>query len=166
MLAQTDHLKSITVADWVERFEIPIEIVEPDAPVVELVDDPTLTDAISKAIRVINCEIVSSTDGRKWARLELDADSLPMAIGFDVIWRAEQKEWKIGGVAASRNDHFVSFTPDWEVNLDEFPTNVTAVDIVLRSNPLYCEHTADIERIWQGEIVFPNQPLTWDIEKK
>jgi len=152
-----DYVKANMIMEWFDTISIPIEVVEPDTQIIELVDDPELKDKIRNAIRVQRCGFKKNLI---WvsARIEADKYKLPMPVAFKVIWRVNNKEWLVNEFVAGKSQLTHSHKP-LVVYLKDFPLNATSVDVILRSSVELAEEHYDLTEIWQGEIIFPYQPL-------
>ncbi|MEE9131062.1 MAG: hypothetical protein V3T84_13670 [Phycisphaerales bacterium] len=149
--------------DWIDTVRVPVEVVAPGDPVIDLVDDPALKEIIRKAITI---QQIRLTQGRRLeARCWFEFDALPMPVGFEVFWRVGEREWLVQSITALESAGSVYSHRHW-FGAKGFPIDATHVDIILRSSVRIAEGRVALNRIWQGEIVFPNQPLTRDIEKK
>ena len=149
--------------DWIDTVRVPVEVVAPGEPVIELVDDPALREVIRQAITIK--QVLLAQDRRLEARSWIEFDTLPMPVGFEVLWRVGEREWLVQRITAlepagSVDSHL------HRLGVEGFPIDATHVDIILRSSAESAEQRVGLNRIWQDEIVFPNQPLTREIQKK
>lgn len=149
--------------DWIDTVRVPVEVVAPGEPVIELVDDPALKEVIRQAITLQ--EIRLTQDRRLEARSWIEFDTLPMPVGFEVLWRVGEREWLVQRITALESAGSVD-SHLHRLGVEGFPMDATHVDIILRSSVRVAEGRYGLNRIWQGEIVFPNQPFTRHFEKK
>lgn len=157
-----DVIDDVKILDWVETASIQIEIVAPDEPVIELIDDPLLKEAIRNAIVVkpLNFEIARRPDSISLIEFE----ELPMPVGFKVFLRADGKEWPVLNITAFENNRTTesSFLIQ---STEDLPIDATHVDIILRSSVQAAEQRAGLNQIWQGEIVIANQQIKRERDK-
>lgn len=159
-----DLRKRLAACDWSQNFDTPIEIVGPDGPIVDLVEDESLFEQIRKSITINTCSLFVRKDyisPHCW----ISFDSPPIAVSFDVFWRIGDREWLVQNIACDKEGNDSGAFSNVRPEMEGFPLDADAVDIVFRSNPDYVVELVAAERLWVGEdIVFANHPL--DIERR
>lgn len=163
-LSNTDRetmIETHKLLDWIDTARRPVEVVATGDPVIELVDDPALKEVIREAITVRRVRLIQRRRLRAVCRI--DFDTLPIPVGFQVLWRVGEQEWPVQRITALETEGSVERHGPI-MGVDGFPIDATRVDIILRSSAQSAEQRAGLDRIWQGEIVIPNLPL--DIEQR
>lgn len=159
-----DRRKRLAACDWSQSFDTPIEIVAPDGPIVDLVEDESLYEQIRKSIAVRTCSLFARND-RMSPNCWIEFDSPPIAVSFDVYWRIGDKAWLVQTIACDKQGNDSSVFSKVRPKMEGFPLDARAVDVVFRSNPEYANTLVAAEQLWVGEdIVIANRPL--DIERR
>lgn len=88
-----------------------------------------------------------------------------MSVAFKVFWRVKGKEWLVNNFVAIKSP-FTYSNDNANIYLEDFPLDATHVDVILRSSVELAEKYNACTRIWQGEIVIPDQQLEIIEDKK
>ncbi len=140
--------------------------VEPDAGV-ELVKPAA--DAAKKMREILqpSSAMVYVYNGQASASVQFGIEGRPMDGAFDVIWKADGREWSLG--------HFSTGTSadPWDTNynypgaenqrsvsgsIEDF--DASTVDVVLRPSQKAALRTTDLFKIYGEELVFKDVPVT------
>jgi hypothetical protein len=86
---------------------------------------------------------------------KLDVNTVPANIGFDVIARYGDREYKVGSIALAngKTGTFLvgAVLPDLDPN-----SPPTSFDLILRSDEQVGRESVDEHDIWKGELIFPD----------
>src|SRR5678815_3490234 len=99
-------------------------------------------------IRDRNC-----TGGSAFPMCFVRIDRPPVNLAFDLLWRADGREGRIGAVTQPAGESWMRGRRTFGRDGSGFPEGSQTVDVVLRSNPKLVEERADYPSIWEGEIV-------------
>jgi len=127
------------------------------APKIELLDMPELHEQVRAAIQL---QSVSWTKNRRddlgtlyvWLKLAKP----PCDVAFDVFFKVDGKEIKVGSVSCAQDEECDGFTGEiWR-----FPAKAR-VAVILRSSEEVARSTVDRATIYSGEIEFKDVPVKW-----
>ncbi len=140
---------------WTETVEHTVTVLPKDAVMVTLVTDPAMDPRKLGHLRAPRLVL---TLGRRKPQLALDwpdhgNDAVPVA--FDLFWRIDGKETKLGSYARAGGRQRSTSNTD----IDPLPPAVSAVDLILRPSTELAEELPDVTEIWGEEIVFEGVPL-------
>ncbi len=115
------------------------------ADYVKLLDDATLKPLIRKAITVPQLERTAGGS----INLVIDVNNAPANVAFDVVVRADGKEYAVGSITLGKGRQC-----SFGLNTDTLNA-VTAnkFDFILRSSEPAARRTTDLFEIWSGEII-------------
>ena len=145
------------IHEWYDSSSITIEVVAQETPVIEIINAPELKDTIRKAITVSKC-VLKKKNWYYQPDMLVKVDDIPVPVAFEVYWRVGEKEWLVNNLSATKSPTIVT-SHNRPIQTNDFPLDATHVDVIFRSSTAVAEKRIGFERIWQGEIVFPNQPL-------
>lgn len=145
-----------TLRRWSHTVSVPVQIVGPDEPTVELVNDPAQAQAIREAVSIRHVRVVNGPGGMTVKFIVSPDKSSPVPLSYDLIMAFEGKEVKVGNFWWGPDGHLNANRFECQVDL---PDSVNAVQMRLRPNPTYVESSPNIDRIWGGEVVFENVPV-------
>lgn len=114
----------------------------------KLLDKPELLPAIKSCIAVSYSEPETS--------LRIELRSPPENIAFDVLFRANGKEYPIGEIALGKGQQMIYFLDDTQL---ADTVNSGKVDVIFRSSESIARKTVDLFEIWKGEIIFKDVPM-------
>lgn len=145
--AKLMHERDVTLSASVD--------VLPQAPpgYMPLVDDAKLGPRIGDSIRVIR--FAWRPEGR--VSYALDIRSMPADVAFDVVARVDGKEYPLGTLTAKAG---ATYQLNGGAGGFDAPADVTKADLVFRSSQKVARSTVDLTRIWGGELVLPDVPIT------
>jgi hypothetical protein len=157
-----EDIESHRLTEWPLCLQIAVEVVDADTPIVTEAPNPALLDDLRRCITIEKITLAGTS--RVWrGQAQVHIDRPPVDVGFEIVWRVGQREWLMGGIAQRAGESWVrAGRPTRVLHLEamrDFPLDVETVDVILRSSPRMAEEVMEIEAIWQGEIVFANQPL-------
>ena len=139
---------------WRQTLRSRFELVPADRQTVELVRDPAVLARLAQSLKLR--ELVFSPDTR---RLDVGINVvqlLPVDFAADVIIRAGDHEWITRGVVMNASSAGqTSATAD---NVDAF--DATHADVIIRGSAAAASRTTDMTRVWGGELIFENVPVT------
>ncbi len=141
--------------------KVPIEVVPPDAPAVELVTDPALDPSKSGQVSVATIQVFAEGETLS-LKTNIRAGDLPVPVWVRMRTRIGDKDYDLGwyGKFRRRPSH-----SKWS-RADTLPADVTAVTVVLEPAPELAEERIDVDRIWGKPIVIENVPLErYDLEE-
>jgi hypothetical protein len=132
------------------------ELVPADAPVVEMVDDPSLLESIRPLVAA-GVELIDGPGPGTNAVVRVSFNRLPVGVAYDVILRSGETEWPAGSVCAPAGVYTWrgSYGSPGAHGGTEGP-----IDVVLRPNPVAAVETTDVVRVWNHELVLPNVLVT------
>ncbi len=153
-----------TLAEFTTTLVQNIEVAPPDVPVVELVEDEELADAV-------HASIIS-----RGARIRLDWSAMydvtvdmkiaaqpPIDVAFDIFLRGHEDGEPVGSIAAPGAAYSGRRSGSLSVyDLPELHPGVTRIDLTLRPSPELAERQyGGFERIWGGDILIDDVPVDW-----
>ncbi len=144
-----------------QAIRVPIEVVPPDAPTVDLVTAPALDPSKGGLISVAAIQVIPEGT-RLSLRTEIQADQLPVPICVRMRTRIGDKDYDLGWYG--RREGRTSSSPSRPA--DAMPVDVTSVTVVLEPDAKLAEDRMDMDRIWGKPIVIENVPLErYDLEE-
>jgi hypothetical protein len=150
------------IVEWTETLSADWELVGKDVPTVEIVPDDSAETRkqIEAALKVNKLEVRSqpTVSGTTSFSLDLVIGTLPVPLAYDVYLRGpDGKEWKMSSISVSGPTHYGTggYIPA-KANFD-----AKRVDLIFRPAPKVAEGTVDITRMWNGELLIHDVPVTW-----
>lgn len=146
-----------------------IEIVPDDVPIVELAPyPPEQVQRLLDSFRIGPLRVFDPGDragrgslGGVGLSYQIETPEIPLA--SEVLVRVDGEEFPIGEVAqtASAVSHASGrVSPERRLYpAPRLPADVTRVDVVFRASARAAERKSELERIWNGEVVFRNIPV-------
>lgn len=134
-----------------------IEITDESGDPITRIAATDLIDEIRAGITVHGVRIhAPDSRGRRYVESTVNLKSLPVNVAFDVYWRINDREWRVGqaAVAAHQTHGFGQ-----HMRIDDLPADVNDVTIVLRASEDAARRTTDLTEIWDGEIVIDKIPV-------
>ncbi len=132
-------------------------MVDAGEPSVELVNDPAFEPALRQALGQPSVLVIGEGgETRVSGYFSAIQSPLPIDVAFDVFWRVDGKEYRVGTLAFPTGDPQFP-TPSYNGLIP--PTTMTSADVVLRASADAARRTTNITRIWDGELVFPGVTL-------
>ncbi|MFG0285689.1 MAG: hypothetical protein ACF8R7_14825 [Phycisphaerales bacterium JB039] len=146
--------------EWSVTLNGELDVLAPGTPVITEVGDPSVRPALLEAIQLQGARVRRGEDSALRPSGTISLNQLPVAVGFDIYWRAGHAEWKVGSAAAPAGQGWAT---SYGSAADPAPPGFDArrVDIVLRSNPEAARPAAALTEIWKGEIVFEDVEIEW-----
>ncbi len=140
-----------------------IRFVDRDESVVSLVVDPQLKEAMRNAItlRPLRPLQVLFESESGYPRGAADIRNLRENVGFNVFFVIDGREYLAGSLPVEKaSRRRVESFGGREYRIPDF--DASQITVVLRPDPAVVEHKMTIfpSRIWGGEIVFENVPIT------
>lgn len=80
--------------------------------------------------------------------------ALPPSTAFDVFVRIEDREYPAGKA------YGICGVPSWDCRVPYDGPQANSCDVILRTSEAVARDTVEIFEIWDGEIVYPNIPIT------
>jgi hypothetical protein len=132
-----------------------VQVLPADSPdTVLVVHDPNLKDDLQRRIKPTQCELSGSGRNRR-INLTFNVDNSPVGLGFEVFVRAAGTEYPMSQFSTPKGKlHGCSFGGFYQ------GPAAPMVDIILRSSAKAARGTVDLNEVWEGELVFPDVPLT------
>ena len=160
---RANHLKlmpgSQPRAVWTSTFQRIVNFVSADSSTIQTVSDPGIADAIRSQNDPDKLRVALSGE---LCRLEgtISAWRVGADAAFDVLIRTQTGEHLIAQAAMSETSCGWVYYNHLRTKAD-FGAPVKTVDLIFRSNPALGESMPDHQRIWDGEIVFHDWPVSW-----
>jgi hypothetical protein len=131
-----------------------IEVLAADAPLVALVEDPSLAGAIRSAMRATSFRSGDASESGVDLEGSLSAQDLPIACAFEVLVRVGDVEHPWGtAVFPAGGGYGVGLSGRIDAPVGE------TVDLVLRSSERVLLTGSELESAWKGEIVIEGVPV-------
>ncbi len=132
-------------------------VAQPPAGNFNLINDPKLGQQIQASIKPGKFSFAVSQVS--YFQGDLNVAALPANVAFNMFIRANGREYRIGEVTFGKGS-----TTDCRIGNTIRDLNAanqpTTVDLILRSDEKVGRETVDQHDIWNGELVFPNVPVT------
>ena len=136
---------------WKQEFVAAFELLGPGESTVTMTKDEALQEVMEKKVRLSQLRI---EDG-KHVSGAIDMQQLPMAVGFDVIFRTRDENGvvreevlaQVNAPAGAWHGHGIGGDLKTPIRGDK-------VDVVLRASRAAAEKTVDLTEIWDGSIEF------------
>jgi hypothetical protein len=159
--AAPDDRDGKTTPHWSRTFTMstPFKALPPDTKdYINLVDDPSQSDAIRKAIKL---ELRSTK--YEWLSVSATIGDLPMNVAFDVVALVGGKEYVFGHYSAfAGGSKGAGFWMGAYRNKTSPTQAFDKVDILLRSSETVARGTVDLYEIWKGQILYKDVPVKAD----
>lgn len=144
-------MTDLVLAEWTVECGAQFQVIPQTEESVSFFEDESLYPAVQKAVRGAHVQDWSSGVGGPYLNVYVAIEGAPADLAFRVLVRSGGREWPITSIAAPAGD-------DWHqvqssALAPDFPTSVTSVDVVLRSDLDVARKTATLKRVWKGEIV-------------
>lgn len=164
-----------TFGSWRETFTVPVTIVPPGAPLVEALNDDSLTPAMLNAIRLKEVSMSLSTPYPQSAMyLALfQLSSIPQNVAFQLVLRqtpatnkpsdaaasgsrdpAPAEELHLGEVVWTAGESGLKGLAFFAPNLNPNPGQ--SFDLILRPSVKAAEANDNLTKYWHGELAYPN----------
>ncbi len=160
--AQVRENWQTVIVEWNPKLSAEWELVGKGESTVEVIPDDSLAvrGQVEAALVVEKLEVRPhpTVSGGVSLSLNLKIGALPVPVSYDVFLRgADGTEWKLSGISASGPTHYGTggLLPA-KANF-----NAKHVDLIFRPSPGAAESTIDITRMWNGEVVVHNVPVSW-----
>jgi len=153
------------ISTILNKRDIPLEatfevLASEPADYVRAVNDPSQAERLKTAITPKQFRWRKSADTRAGVRYQLegniDLNSPPVDVAFDVIARIDGKEYRMGSVYLLRGK-----STSWGLGSGDavLPEQATMVDVILRGSKKVAKATVDQFSYWDGELVYENVPV-------
>ena len=148
--AWTDGARGPEMVAWTEVHPVTFALVEPGADVALLVADPMAGSAFEGGLRAKGGRVAVLAGGDQ-AMLELEMDSVPVAVGYRVELRRGDRTWPVGTLASPpRPGHFgwgMGFAMPAELKGGE------TVELVLTPDAEVVRETVDLTEVLDHPLV-------------
>ena len=153
-----------TLAEFTTTLVQNVEVAPPDVPVVELVEDEELTDAVHASIISPGARIRLDWSAMYDVTVDMKITARPpIDVAFDIFLRGYENGSPIGSLAAP--DAAPSHRRGGSLSVYDLPElhpGVTRIDLTLRPSTLLAERQyGGFERIWGGDILIDDVPVHW-----
>jgi hypothetical protein len=150
------------IVEWTEALSGDWELVGDDVQTVEIVpdDSPIIRQQIESAINVQTLDVRAKDNVSNYTNLslQLKISAVPLPLAYDVYLRAAGgKEWKLTSISVTGA---TQYSTGGSVPAKEH-FHAKRVDLVFRPSIKTAEQTVGITRIWNGELVIHDVPVTW-----
>ena len=127
------------------------EILPESQPIVKVVDQPELAEAVKKSIAVTNWWEAGDGQAPPRVNMQVNVSNPPIGLGFQVFVRTGGEEYRSGRIA-------VGGTGNWSTWLiaETKGQRPSHVDVIFRCDPDAAAGTLDTYEIWNGEISLPD----------
>lgn len=142
------------------RYTIPLQdtfevIPAGSEDTIKLLRNPGLKEQLRQCLKTEQ----TNTQFRGWRtpllKLMLVARDSPVDMAFDVFARVQGKEYQLSSATFRKNAN-----DGCEPGGEYMGPDTQAADIILRSDPKVARGTVDMTEIWDGELIYPNVPVT------
>jgi hypothetical protein len=137
---------------WHEVRPLPLDLVPADAEAVEVVRTPEFQKHVERALSVRRLDY---DPGRGRVMIELAYGTLRINVAADVWLRTAEGEWPISTVS-----FHAQFAGTTQLSGKAEVANLARADVVVRSSTAVARKTLDMTRIWGGEVVLRDVPVT------
>jgi len=158
-LTVTSYVGSDYPVQWPLSFSQEIEVIPPDAPLVELIDDPALADAVRACVSADRVRAIPGAEGEPvQLRGQINFTAPPVAMAFQAVARApDGREWNLTRptIEPGPGTHSVGF-------LTHIPGfDARAIDIVLRPDAAAAEASTSLDAMWNREVTIEGVSVQW-----
>ncbi|MFG0330810.1 MAG: hypothetical protein ACF8PN_13050 [Phycisphaerales bacterium] len=136
-----------------------IEVVDAGFNPVELVTSDRTIDALGTPVGVhsVTVRVPQTRENAAWFSVSVTKAQMPlMALSFDVFWRVDDHEWKIGSLFIREEESSGQYHGVFE----GLPVETGQVDVILRPNAaLALAESPDTDEIWGVEVILSDVPI-------
>ena len=141
-------------AKWTVEVPVKVTVIPEDQSPIEVVKDPALDPG--PGIRVTSARVTRLGTGSRLT-VELDSGKPKVGVSFDVVLKVAGEEYAAGSYRVAANN---SGSMETGADLPALPPDVKSADVILRPNPKHAESLVGADKIWGGEVVLKDVPLT------
>jgi hypothetical protein len=175
--ADTNPSFATPLASWTQSFTLPLKVVPPGTPLVQVIDDAALTPAMQSAIAVNSIDISATgpvgIDEDTTYNINFSLKALPQNVAFEIHLRrtpaditapnaapadanvpSNAAEIRIGSIVWMQGE-----TGGWGTgsNGPSIPVRPgDSFNLILRPSLNVAEADARLTRYWHGELTYPN----------
>ncbi|MEO6437140.1 MAG: hypothetical protein ABIP55_15465 [Tepidisphaeraceae bacterium] len=143
---------------WKQGLDAKWTLVAADAETVKIVDDESLRPAVERAL-TIRSAILQRWDRRVYLRVDIRCDNPPIPLAYEAFARdpTTGREWKLSTTTLNVNTMTGSGVSGPVIGFTG-----SRIDIIFRPSLKAAHGTTWATRVWNGEVVLKNQPVTRD----